>query len=221
MNSRESQYFSKIICLLNNFKRAWELFNANQGKFQAGQAAGHSRRFLTYLLKPVRTVANEDCRHSNCSYVCGVFESLHLDCNIDNSLLMIAKMDSKLFVPVKLTFSEYLRYLNFPLLTFWPAKTKQVSEGHLFWDMAPTRSGIFKHLKFSENDKFTGTNSVDSILPYLIKIVFVRLLMKIWFQTRIGLNWSCKPLSNILKSVLYTAPTTLDEVNLFFFFCKE
>ena len=30
--------------------------------------------------------------------------------------------------------------------------------------MAPTRSGIFKHLKFSENDKFTGTNSVDSIL---------------------------------------------------------
>ena len=29
--------------------------------------------------------------------------------------------------------------------------------------MAPTRSGIFKHLKFSENDKFTGTNSVDSI----------------------------------------------------------
>ena len=30
--------------------------------------------------------------------------------------------------------------------------------------MAPTRSGIFKHLKFSKNYKFTGTNSVDSIL---------------------------------------------------------
>ena len=25
-------------------------------------------------------------------------------------------------------------------------------------------SGKFKHLKFSENDKFSGTNSVDSIL---------------------------------------------------------
>ena len=35
--------------------------------------------------------------------------------------------------------------------------------------MAPTRSGIFKHLKFSENDKFTGTNSVDSILDHVVR----------------------------------------------------
>ena len=33
--------------------------------------------------------------------------------------------------------------------------------------MVPTRSGIFKYLKFSENDKFTGTNSVDSILAVI------------------------------------------------------
>ena len=37
-----------------------------------------------------------------------------------------SKMDSKLFVPAKLTFSEYLRCLNFPLWILWPAKTKQV-----------------------------------------------------------------------------------------------
>ena len=74
------------------------------------------------------------------------------------------KMELTLFVPAKLTFSEYLRCLNFPLWTLWPAKTKQVSEGHLFWDMVPTRSGIFRHLKFSENVNFAGTNSVDSIL---------------------------------------------------------
>ena len=73
-------------------------------------------------------------------------------------------MESTLFVPENLSFSEYLRCLNFPLWTFWPAKTKQVSEGHLFCDMAPTRSGIFKHLKLSENVNFAGTNSVDSIL---------------------------------------------------------
>ena len=28
-------------------------------------------------------------------------------------------------------------------------------------------SGKFKHLKYSENDKFSGTNSVDSILGFL------------------------------------------------------
>ena len=28
----------------------------------------------------------------------------------------------------------------------------------------PQLSGKFKHLKFSENDKFSGTNSIDSIL---------------------------------------------------------
>ena len=78
--------------------------------------------------------------------------------------VFITKIESILFVPENLTFSEYLRCLNFPLWTFWPAKTKQVKESYLFSDKAPTRSGRFKHLKFSENDKFSGTNSVVSIL---------------------------------------------------------
>ena len=43
-----------------------------------------------------------------------------------------AKIESILFVPENLTFSEYLRCLNFPLWTFWPAKTKQVKESDLF-----------------------------------------------------------------------------------------
>ena len=32
-------------------------------------------------------------------------------------------------------------------------------------------SGKFKHLKFSENDKFSGTNSVDSILDQTRKTI--------------------------------------------------
>ena len=74
------------------------------------------------------------------------------------------KMESTLFVPSKLTFSEYLRCLNFLLWILWPAITKQVEESDLFWDTAPTSSAKFKHLKFSENVNFEGTNSFDSIL---------------------------------------------------------
>ena len=43
-----------------------------------------------------------------------------------------SKMESTLFVPENLSFSEYLRCLNFPLWTFWPAKTKQVKKSDLF-----------------------------------------------------------------------------------------
>ena len=68
------------------------------------------------------------------------------------------------YVTLKLTFSGHLRCLNFPLWILWPAKTKQVQESNLFCDTAPTKSGKFKHLKFSENDKFVETNSIDSIL---------------------------------------------------------
>ena len=41
-------------------------------------------------------------------------------------------MDSKLFVLAKLTFSEYLRCLNFPPWTLWPAITRQVEESDPF-----------------------------------------------------------------------------------------
>ena len=73
-------------------------------------------------------------------------------------------MDSKLFVPEKLTFSEYLRCLNFPLWILWPAKTKQILESNLFSVSAPTRSKKFKHLKFYENVNFVETNGVDFII---------------------------------------------------------
>ena len=63
------------------------------------------------------------------------------------------KMESTLCVPSKLTFSDYLRCLNFPLWIIWPAIAKQVEES-LFWDTAPTSSTKFKHLKFSENVNF-------------------------------------------------------------------
>ena len=83
-------------------------------------------------------------------------------------------MGSTLFVPTKLTFSEYLRCLNFPLWTFWLAKTKQGKESNLFRDKVPTRSGKFKHLKFSENVHFAGANSVDSILGIFMQIFAFR-----------------------------------------------
>ena len=95
-------------------------------------------------------------------------------------------MEWTLFVHAKLTFSEYLRCLNFLLWTLWPAKTKQVLESNLFLDTAPTRSGKFKHLKFSENVNFARTNNVDSILKYftfnkildfLVKIAIFRAFM--------------------------------------------
>ena len=47
-------------------------------------------------------------------------------------IFFITKIESILFVPENLSFSENLRCLNFPLWTFWPAKTKQVKESDLF-----------------------------------------------------------------------------------------
>ena len=74
-------------------------------------------------------------------------------------------MESTLFVPVNLSFSENLRCLKMPLLVGaisqkrWPSETCFVFAGQ------NVNSGKFKHLKYSENVKFTGTNYIDSILP--------------------------------------------------------
>ena len=74
------------------------------------------------------------------------------------------KMESTLFVPVNLSFSENLRCLKMPLLVGaisqkrWPSETCFVFAGQ------NVNSGKFKHLKYSENVKFTGTNYIDSIL---------------------------------------------------------
>ena len=42
------------------------------------------------------------------------------------------KMESTLFVPSKLTFSQYLRCFNFPLWILLLTKTKQIQESNLF-----------------------------------------------------------------------------------------
>ena len=73
-------------------------------------------------------------------------------------------MESTLFVPVNLSFSENLRCLKMPLLVGaisqkrWPSETCFVFAGQ------NVNSGKFKHLKYSENVKFAGTNYIDSIL---------------------------------------------------------
>ena len=52
--------------------------------------------------------------------------------NLSKKRAVLAKMESTLFVPSKLTFSEYLRCLKFPLWILWPAITKEVEESNLF-----------------------------------------------------------------------------------------
>ena len=73
-------------------------------------------------------------------------------------------MESKLFVPEKLTISENLRCLNLPLLV--GALSQKISLFLTFFVFTGknAHSGKFKHLKYFENDKFVETNSVDLIL---------------------------------------------------------
>lgn len=49
------------------------------------------------------------------------------------------------------------------------SKTKQGQESNMLCDVAPTKSGKIKRLKFSENVNFVETNSVDSILEKMKK----------------------------------------------------
>ena len=67
-------------------------------------------------------------------------------------------MDSILVVPSKLTFSENLRCLDLALLV------GAVSQKRLLPSTYCRKEYHFKHLKYSENVNFEGTNSVDSIL---------------------------------------------------------
>ena len=73
-------------------------------------------------------------------------------------------MESTLFVPAKWTFSENLRCLNLPLLVGAVSQKRSLSLTCFVFAGQNVHSGKFKHLKFSENDKFSGTNSIDSIL---------------------------------------------------------
>ena len=73
------------------------------------------------------------------------------------------KMESTLFVPAKLTFSENLRCLNLLLLVGALSQKRLLSLTCFVFGGQNVYSGKFKYLKYSENDKFSGTNSVDSI----------------------------------------------------------
>ena len=71
------------------------------------------------------------------------------------------KIESTLFVPSKLTFSENQRWLNLMPLVGAVSQKRLLSS--TFFVIASHREK-FKHLKYSENVNFEGTNSVDSIL---------------------------------------------------------
>ena len=73
-------------------------------------------------------------------------------------------MESTLFVSAKLTFSENLRCLNLPLLVGAVSQKRLRSETCFVFAGKSVHSGKFKHLKYSENVNFAGTNNVDSIL---------------------------------------------------------
>ena len=73
-------------------------------------------------------------------------------------------MESTLFVPEKLTFSENLRCLNLPLLVGALSQKRSLSLTCFVFAGQNVHSGKFKHLKYSENVNFAGTNNVDSIL---------------------------------------------------------
>ena len=75
-------------------------------------------------------------------------------------------MESTLFVPAKLTFSENLRCLNLPLLMGAVSQKRLLSKTCFDFAGHIVHSGKLKHLKYSENVNFAGTNNVDSILVF-------------------------------------------------------
>ena len=73
-------------------------------------------------------------------------------------------MKSTLLVLSKLTFSENLRCLNLPLLVGALSQKRSLSLTCFVFAGQNVHSEKFKHLKYSENVNFAGTNNVDSIL---------------------------------------------------------
>ena len=74
------------------------------------------------------------------------------------------KMESTLFAPAKCTFSENFRCLNFPLLVGTLSRKRLLSLPCFIFAGQNVHSGKFKHLKYSENVNFVGTNNVKFIL---------------------------------------------------------
>ena len=121
---------------------------------------------------------------------------------------VLSKIESILFVPIILTFSKNLRCLNFPVCEqccqqtnskndqkfFESAKMKKL---HNFFShqkclvtlFCACVSAKFKHLKFFENDKFSQTNSVDSILVMYTNVWMFHkislLSFSLWFQSKL------------------------------------
>ena len=102
-----------------------------------------------------------------------------LECEIEKAFLspkqrflksecgLFSKMESTLFVPAKLTFSENLRCLNLLLMVDAVSQKRLLSWTFFVFAGHSIHSGKFKHLKNSENFNFAGTNNVDSILSSL------------------------------------------------------
>ena len=87
--------------------------------------------------------------------------ALALFSNVSSKLI---KMESTLFVCENLSFSKNLRCLNLPLLVGGLSQKRSLSLTCFVFAGQNVHSGKFKHLKYSENVNFAGTNNVDSIL---------------------------------------------------------
>ena len=71
---------------------------------------------------------------------------------------------TRVFVSTKLTFSENLKYLNLPLLVGVLSEKKLLPLASFVLAGQSIQSRKFKHLKYSENVNFIGTNDFESIL---------------------------------------------------------
>ena len=70
--------------------------------------------------------------------------------------LLYTKIESILFVPENLTFSENLRCLNLPLLVGALSQKRSLSLTCFVFAGQNVHSGKFKHLKYSEMTSFQG-----------------------------------------------------------------
>ena len=81
-------------------------------------------------------------------------------------------MESTLFVPAKLTFSENVRCLNLLLLVGAVSQKRSLSSTFFVIASLSIHGRKFKHLEYSVNVNFEGTNSVFFILVPMPKLEF-------------------------------------------------
>ena len=103
-------------------------------------------------------------------------------------------MESTLFVPSKLTFSENLRCLNLALLVGAVSQKRSLSSTCFVIAGQSIHSGKFKHLKYSENVNFEETSNVVSILTlWYVVLCWVRVKLASY-------ELSCRRFSNSVQS---------------------